>query len=64
VIPEYRRGLELPPVETAYLVEQRRRAVLNVCALAANADDADHVLEVLGLRPTEGRPTEEDDRCS
>jgi len=63
VIPEYQRGVTLAGYDQAYEVQQRRRAVLAVCWLAQDADDADHVLEVLGLRPHEGRPTR-DDRCS
>jgi hypothetical protein len=63
VIPEYQRGVTLVGYDQAYEAQQRRRAVLAVCGLAQDAEDADHVLEVLGLRPHEGRP-KEDDRCS
>jgi hypothetical protein len=50
----------LTPVERSREAErlvraQRRRAVLRVCADAANAEDASLLLDVLGLDPVEGR---------
>jgi hypothetical protein len=58
VIPEYRRGITLVGYDPAYDIRQRRCAVLTVCGLAHDADDADELLAILGLRPHEGRPRE------
>ena len=60
MIPEYRRGVDLVGLDADYLREQRRRAVLSVCARAADAEDADFLLGSLGLRPHEARPTTEE----
>jgi hypothetical protein len=59
VIPEYRRGVTLrPPAADDVERDTRRRAVLAVCAHAVDSHDAEDVMDVLGLDPREGRPTE------
>jgi hypothetical protein len=59
VIPEYRRGVTLrPPAADVVERETRRRAVLTVCAYVGTTDAQD-VLDILGLDPHEGRPTED-----
>lgn len=55
MIPEYRTQLPLSPAHEDVEREVRRRAVLSVCHLATDAEDADLLLEALGLRPSEGR---------
>lgn len=55
MIPEYSRQLPLTSAHEDVEREVRRRAVLSVCYLATDAEDADNLLEALGLRPNEGR---------
>lgn len=55
MIPEYQRQLPLTSAHEDVEREVRRRAVLSVCCLATDAEDADNLLEALGLRPNEGR---------
>lgn len=55
----YGNGLTMPVTSTDVERAVRRRAVRAVCAYAESGDDAERLLEVLGLRPHEGRSTDD-----